>query len=148
MTELKYKRETILKHRRAWIKALRSGEYRRASSYLAKARKKDGVPTSFCCLGLACHIAKVPGILGMGTTTGGSSYIVYGEGRSESFLPKEARDWLGVDESDPGIEWPIEHRMQGTTLADLNDAGWTFVQIADALEKYGIRKMDDLLEVQ
>lgn len=144
---LSFAPETIKKHRRDWIKAMRSGDYRRATTYLAKARGTDGVPVAFCCLGLACHIAKVPSVLSENRTYAGKHFLEYGADHDQGYLPREARDWLGVDAKDPGIEWPVTHRMYGITLAGLNDCGWTFEQIADALEKYGIRKMDDLLAV-
>ena len=43
----------------AWVKALRSGEYKQGQNYLALL-DEAGKPAEFCCLGVFCQLQNVP----------------------------------------------------------------------------------------
>ena len=107
--------------RKQWIEALKSGEYKQGQGYL---RTKDD---EFCCIGVFCKLADVE----MTLDDGKQYYWVTvddGDGWSrnsrtmphEYFLEKEAHlIYNGV--------------YQYGELAQLNDSGRTFEQIADLL---------------
>jgi hypothetical protein len=105
-----------------WVALLRSGEF-----YQAKGMLRDGVAR--CCLGVACDAYRRSEDQGSRWATSESTgaYTFKGE---YLFLPDEVQDWLGIDSDDPWVY--MEHSR---TLADMNDNGATFPEIADAIEK-------------
>ena len=67
--ELKHKYSLPWRFKKAWIKALKSGDYIQTTGTLKKEEKvykQDGLTltgnyiTSYCCLGVACAVAGVP----------------------------------------------------------------------------------------
>lgn len=100
-------------HRKLWVEALRSGKYQQATRQL-----RDG--DAFCCLGVACEIS------GLGKWSGNSFPVYLGDSR---FLPTEVREWLGISGRLGGFG-----RRNRKYLADLNDDGTTFSEIADIIE--------------
>jgi hypothetical protein len=124
-----------------WIKALRSGEYEQGMGKL----QVDG---KFCCLGVLCELA--PNVHRVSTTVSG--IVVYGSGtsdnREENYPPTAAWLWAGWVEKDPFVETGFSQAPDGSALAssdtygnprrgcylsNLNDAGFTFDQIADVI---------------
>ena len=104
-------------HIRAWVKALRSGKYRRGTSYLAQ---RESGRWKYCCLGVACEVARIPASQGVDDC----SWIKhYGEYPNSRFLPTEAMDFFGLSTGNPA------------RLADLNDEGWSFRRIASHIEE-------------
>ena len=99
---------------RKWVEVLRSGEYQQTQGVL---RKWDG----FCCLGVACDLyAQENPQLG-----------AWDEDRFTflnrvSTLPGQVRDWLGLSS--------IIGKHSSGCLADDNDEGKTFSEIADIIE--------------
>lgn len=101
-----------------WVDALRSGDYKQTNGRL---RDNNG----FCCLGVGCEIFDV---------------------RKECFMPEEI--WKYGNENSVEVA-PIElinalslHDNIGTIhgpfpndLANLNDNGFTFAEIADFIER-------------
>lgn len=115
--------------KRQWIADLRSGEFQQGQTYLH-------VGNQMCCLGVLCHRAAEAGVTEKTSRTGIVRY-----GASESLLPMEVEAWAGI-RFRPGTG---EGHMDGhayvkvdsdlVALVELNDdLGWTFAQIADALE--------------
>lgn len=117
-----------------WVAALRSGEYTQATGYL---RTKEG----FCCLGVLCDIVQED--VGMhwikGTEYGlecyrytkNNNYIHHSLTLSASgCLPTEVVNLSDLEDYDPVI-W---YGDDGSTLAELNDKGLTFNEIADIIE--------------
>jgi len=103
---------------RLWVAALRSGEYQQGFSALH--RPEDN---TFCCLGVACEIARKSGLdltVGqLGTSVSYDSHVDY--------LPLRVQNWLGVDSFNP--------RLNGTLATELNDFNRaSFAEIADAIE--------------
>lgn len=116
---------------RKWVEALRSGRYRQAHGALrAWANDDDAEQVEeegyhYCCLGVACDLA------GMSEEANGWQY---------GTLPPQVQEWLGIEENNPKLA-PSPYAASGRLSAsELNDIyGWTFDQIADAIEKrYGL----------
>lgn len=110
-----------------WLTALRSGEYQQARGYL---HTDEG----YCCLGVACDIYRKETGKGEWAPSNSNDYtpryaFVLGCTDQELGLPDEVAAWLGL-ESNMGDYVNDEER----TLADENDAGTTFEQIAEIIE--------------
>lgn len=103
---------------RAWVGALRSGEYRQAQGAL---RKGD----CFCALGVACDLS------GLGRWTAAGYRTEHD--LTSCRLPVEVQAWLGVPDGDPDLKVDDEHTVNVSALND--NANYTFRHIADALER-------------
>lgn len=111
---LKTSTELNQKFKRKWITALRSGDYEQGEGYL-----KTGGEQQYCCLGVACKIAGIRAC-----------------DISNKSLPSELSQTLQAklppffrtdDDND--------HHEMITTLAEMNDDGSTFEEIADYIEE-------------
>lgn len=100
-----------------WVAALRSGLYKQGRNAL---KSKDG----YCCLGVLCDIS---GVDTFDTDEFGDEYYL---GHCSN-LPDQVVQYAGVRGKDP---LPIEGSL-GFSLANLNDRGDTFEQIATVIEK-------------
>lgn len=103
---------------KAWVQALRSGEYQQAKGHLSK----DG---GYCCLGVACDIYKA--------VTPGFTYEV-----SKIHLPAQVKEWLGLAFHNGNFNTNNGSDPR-KILTNLNDgmasiAGLTFAEIADVIE--------------
>jgi len=96
-----------------WVEALRSGEYKQASQAL---RENDG----FCCLGVLCDLA---GKHGLGEWEQDTWFLGCG-----ASVPVEVRQWSGLKTS--------YGTLGNRTLAEMNDDGATFAEIADLIEQH------------
>lgn len=95
-----------------WIEALRSGKYKQATGKLR-------VDDSYCCLGLLCEIQGA-------------------EWRPLDRAPRRVIFALAIDgRTDyPATEYRADLSMiQMRDLAEMNDRGKTFAEIADHIEK-------------
>ena len=127
------------------VDALRSGEYRQTGGML---RRGD----SFCCLGVACDISGLGQWKDYDGRAIGNTYYEYvydipgsGDDRSHmgtAVLPTEVRDWLGVNEVNPEVNYVVEDddgydagHMEIAGVASLNDDGYSFDKIADFFER-------------
>ena len=137
---------------KSWVAALRSGEWHQVKNAL---RKKSKASVGFCCLGVACEMSKLgewdasefqdqsqveakqkhdAGHLhcedcyedddGTVHCDGGKGFV------SEEFASPLVQAWLGLSSEDG------ELMLDGmkTSLAQLNDAGKSFAEIADVIE--------------
>jgi hypothetical protein len=130
-----------------WIAALRSGKYKQTKGYLCVDKEFTQAPITYkpghCCLGVLCEIAIEEGLeieknssiklLG-GSNSPSSSY-----NDEKSFLPYEVQVWADMHSND-GDGTHIEQeddegRIYDTrkSLAELNDDGKTFEEIAAAI---------------
>ncbi len=100
---------------RQWVAAIRSGQYRQGTGRLRTGNK-------FCCLGVLCnlHAKAHPDIAA--TQTDKREYL----GR-DKILPLEVTVWAGMC-SNYGT-------LGNVSLANLNDDGYSFDDIADLIEK-------------
>lgn len=99
--------------RNKWLEALESGNYRQTHSSLIVQGRKN----SYCCLGVACRLVKIP--ISKMSHIGMPAGL---EDRIQEKLPKA-----------------IVNRRRNTQfarkLANLNDAGKTFSEIAKVIRK-------------
>lgn len=131
--------------RRRWVEALRSGEYQQTIGVLSELDGDRVVGN--CCLGVLCELARADGL--------DLSIDARREERSEGHLsvavdarsydgestmpPQSVAEWAGSEQ--PRYEdWKVRREETGTygeahpSLADQNDRGATFDQIADLIE--------------
>lgn len=110
-----------------WLAALRSGEYPQTSRAL-----RDGY--GFCCLGVLCDIHTKT--TGNGMWSVGGSYSANNHTRGE-IPPPAVVTWAGLNRPNPDV---VKEETQYDTiiyrsLAELNDRGATFEEIADIIEE-------------
>lgn len=102
-----------------WVEALESGQYQQGRHAL---RRED----MFCCLGVACDVAITNGLkINAYELESGPEWNY--DGNLDS-LPRSVREWYGLDESNPELEFP-----DGSTADCIyaNDSGrYGFVDIA------------------
>jgi hypothetical protein len=106
-----------------WVAELRSGKYQQCRDALFEV-DPEGKPCEFCCLGVANEIS------GLGKWSG-NSYFVPGNGDEPSFAHEKVADWLGLLDQ----RGDLRDGSGFDSLADLNDAGASFAEIADIIEK-------------
>lgn len=114
--------------KRRWVEALRSGEYTQGWGHLGK--HWEGKKAQYCCLGVLCEVAGEP-----------TTWLDYDEDGFKLMVTDGITAYpsysLAARVDLPGRygEFPREvEDLIGNTLADLNDAGFTFSQIADLIE--------------
>lgn len=112
-----------------WLSALRSGEYSQGERVL---RDKDN---NYCCLGVLCDIAikENPELAKWEKSTcdinGNEVYRVIDSLGYEAYvLNPGVLEWSGLTENNPKV-----NGAEGS-LAELNDQGHTFKEIADIIE--------------
>lgn len=127
---------------RKWVDMLRSGEFKQGENALRTTDNK------FCCLGVLCELAAREGII-PGATPNTSEMkrpspqdvttrtdvlwlknkMVY-DG-CHNYPSKAVVDWAGIGDTNPqvkvGSEWEY--------VADMNDDGYSFTKIANAIER-------------
>ena len=112
-----------------WIAALRSGKYEQCTGMLHK--KGDG----FCCLGVLCDLK---GSTWEPPADPGAEMMVTDDGKSKD-LPDSVMAWAGLIGTSPVVNISrIYETLDGgeySCLAELNDNGMTFSEIADIIEE-------------
>lgn len=109
---------------KAWVEALRSGEYKQGKSFL----RQDN---AYCCLGVACDLyqkATGKGEWRPGVTSGTQTFSLL-DSHSDAFLPRVVAVWLEISSNtivDDGT-----HRR---SLIGFNDSGSSFEEIANIIE--------------
>jgi len=126
-------------HRKRWVEALRSGDYDQATGAL-----RDATLEGYCCLGVACDLA-LTDFASQKMGWDGPEVVwvpVYddevdedGYAREEEHLPIPVRDWLGLKHEAGSFNYKDEDGViTDESLAEMNDNGLTFLQIADIIE--------------
>lgn len=108
-----------------WIAALRSDEFSQGTGVL---RNGNG---DYCCLGVLCELHRRE----MDTSTAPlwwQDYDEYVYLDSDGGLPIAVREWAGLKRTSPPVE--IEGYTR-TSLAELNDGGRNFLEIAATIEE-------------
>ena len=104
---------------RAWVAALRSGEYEQGKGALHPTKN------TYCCLGVACELYR---------QAKGGKWQPDGDGftfqDNTKVLPPRVRVWLGLSFSTGSYPMGIVFE----SLAAQNDGGSTFSEIADVIE--------------
>lgn len=114
-----------------WVAALRSGEYKQGRHRLK--RRREHQKSEYCCLGVLCEIAVQDGVIKPPEKIEdegfpGSAYKYEGDKFS---LGPRVQEWAGI-ESNPAVKDPNGH---WSSLADMNDDGASFEEIADVIER-------------
>lgn len=103
---------------KAWVAALRSGNYRQG---IGKLKQND----RYCCLGVACELyQQAVGDLWVRAEVTGVTYY----NNNNENLPDEVQKWLGLVS-----EWGA-NAADIEALTDKNDTGKSFAEIADIIE--------------
>ena len=107
-----------------WLQALRSGLYDQGRYALNRTN-------AFCCLGVACEIFDVKKTISHGTTT-----VAYGRYLDECGAPIETIDLLQLYGSagESHAYYDDGETDNHRSLANLNDNGRSFLEIADTIE--------------
>lgn len=156
----KYTEEEVQEHRRLWLEDLRSGKNKQTKNRLATV-EEDGT-VGYCCLGRACEVAIANGldipaetVVQYEGTEDERTVIVYGKEREYLTLPLAVAEWYGLG-AEVSPELDVEYEVEDGTgvaralpdglpernLTSLNDSlenSYTFEQIADAVEKHGLK---------
>ena len=103
-----------------WLSALRSGDYQQTRQYL---HKEDG----FCCLGVLCDLYGKEHNVEWKLMNNNHFYVFQDE---TACPPLSVVEWAGIEGSNPYI------CSRSVTLAELNDTGSTFNEIADIIEEH------------
>lgn len=122
-------------HRKAWVEALLSGEYRQGQSFLAQ--EVCGI-RRYCCLGVACELAVREGVIEIDEpqeVTTGVRRLRFGQ--EVELLPHAVADWLGLASTDGTyVEGaPMDPESSPESLSGLNDRGASFDCIAEVIEE-------------
>lgn len=127
-----------------WLAALRSGEFKQAQGVL---QVRD--TNAYCCLGVLCRLAVNHGVAQILNDEYPDS-VVYaaldGSTRSSEILPRAIAEWAGLH-TDPDVdtfqpEDCDDDHGEGPcdctgwrSLAELNDGGSSFLEIAQYIEE-------------
>lgn len=112
-------------NQRLWVEALRSGKYKQGYRWLRSIKNE------YCCWGVACDLEGV--VWQQNRFDNCHSYEIRGEGRVyETYPPMHVVQQLGY-EVDDGYILSYECEVV-EALAMMNDAGSSFLEIADVIE--------------
>lgn len=137
--------------RTVWVERLREGKRAQTQKVLHQVEDGGLVPAGYCCLGvleeLACEIG-IAEVLRYGgdvdpddpdqTSSYEARYRDVGEfDSSTTYMTPKAAEWAGLDQFGT-FHLPIANGQSAEqlTLADLNDEGLTFAQIADVIDYF------------
>ena len=117
-----------------WLRALRSGEYKQEAGGLHSI-DQEGTST-FCCLGVACDLyLNEVGDLTTRNARGNDIETSVAYGEEYSYLPRQVAEWLGLWSYDGTFLDPENILLpEERSLADLNDNGTSFTDIAAVIE--------------
>lgn len=119
--------------KKLWIKALRSGKFRKTKNMLRSVSR--GGNESYCCLGVLTELYRRE-IPRRGKWLEDSAEFIPAHDPSDSNsteLPQCVQRWAGLGKPDPELG-VICGSMR--SAAGLNDGGKSFNYIADRIEKY------------
>ena len=111
-----------------WVEALRSDLFVQGQDMLANIKR-----TEHCCLGVLCEIAIENGVR-VKVETEGEEYMKFaGEGYR---LPHVVKEWADMMFDDGRLFDEDTEDLPLDSLAELNDSGSSFKEIADHIEEY------------
>lgn len=122
-----------------WLAALRGGKYKQGQQVLHNTDDN-----TYCCLGVLCEVMglrKIPRPIVIdnekGISVNGVDYVHETSeevlSKNERVLPSSLASMLGNEGQNPMVEYVVGETRR--SLAELNDHGWSFEQIADIIEK-------------
>src|ERR1017187_2184913 len=104
-----------------WLSALRSGEYKQATDSL----KHD---ENYCCLGVLCDLYAKE--MKDDRIRFNGDVFITPSGKEETTLPFEVMQWSGIPDSNGRTPFKDSSPY---SLADINDKGISFSEIADVI---------------
>ena len=120
---VEYTKEEIIQHRKDWVAALRSGNYKQTTHYL---HNNEG----YCCLGVAAELAGIPYEVDENGVYTYSEVLEYEDVvKRTTVLNNDGMKYYGLRESNGR-----SFNNHKETLADYNDSGMPFNDIADIIE--------------
>jgi hypothetical protein len=144
-------KKRIKKNIEEWIKHLRSGEFKQTRSWLKRVNSTNG-ECSYCCLGLACDtVFSLPSKElkpGISADTSPVAFEVEGDCYIDQVLSTNLYKELGLnsnvgvlnrvdnlyDNYDEFFPYLLDAGRYAVSLAELNDNGATFEQLANFME--------------
>ena len=128
-----------------WVKALRSGKYKRGEGYLKQYNKKNEV--RHCCLGVLCelynetmkknHKKTLNTRSKEHTDTAHNGYVLFNT--QSGSLPGVVKNWAGMRDSTGEFIYRIKDKYgeykDNMNLSIVNDTGRKFTTIANIIEK-------------
>lgn len=118
--------------KRLWLRALRSGRYRKATVWLCRRPTKTQPDYGFCCLGVLVDVAVLDGADVEWVAPGSPAYDRRGMRAVSTASPG---DWNSSLTPNVVIAWANLDRAAQKVLTRLNDHGRSHLQIADWIEK-------------
>ena len=125
-----------------WLEALRSGKYKQGRNVLCSVNENGD--RTYCCLGVLSEIAVQEGFAQSVVEDNAIRYdceLKNGSDLGEKFtLTRRLADWAGLERINPPININGEVNEDGDvlcytmSLAELNDAGRSFNEIAQLIE--------------
>jgi len=107
-----------------WVAALRSGKYKQGRRQL---RSGD----SYCCLGVLCDLAVKEGVIKCERSLTFDA-VLYGDELEKAYLPCQVITWSGMKNA----FGRLNKVYLNEDLANMNDRGCSFEEIADAIERH------------
>jgi hypothetical protein len=128
-----------------WIKALRSGKYKRGEGFLKRFNSKN--QPRHCCLGVLCELYNESmkknhkKTLTVKASNSGfcpeNGYVIFGD--RDVSLPPAVKKWAGIKHSTGEFTYIVKDQhgkyKNHKNLSILNDTGNTFKTIANIIEK-------------
>jgi hypothetical protein len=123
--------------KKAWVEALRSGEYTQARGALCRTEDTSDDETGradkagYCCLGVLTDLAVKAGVVQWSPEPRAPELqaVMDGTGSWYSLTPPQVVTWAGLDRADPKVG------PEGERLSGLNDFGEDFEKIAKLIEE-------------
>lgn len=111
-----------------WVAALRSGEFKQGTGWLLQRNHNETQAAYYCCLGVLCELHRRETNEGEWKPEG--CVTIYSTNRDSSLidLPYGVHQWAGLKRMAPKDK-------DNVGLDERNDAGMTFAQIADIIER-------------
>lgn len=107
--------------KRAWVAALRSGQYKQGQGALCKINGKE---RRFCCLGVLCDLGKSKSWVPSPLAEDGQMLAFHQDGRGwVASLPSRIAKQINLNGDEHAI------------LVQMNDSGKSFKEIADWIEE-------------
>lgn len=110
-----------------WLTALRSGEYSQARWNLQSTE-------GYCCLGVLCDLysKETATDWDYDVTEDDTPFHYYNFEGESSILPLSVVQWAELDSQSPIVKFSEDGHMD---LANINDSGSTFTEIAELIEE-------------
>lgn len=118
--------------KKKWLKALRSGCYQQGQGQLCVSNTNEPDVDRFCCLGVLCDLHAEEQEDGWEDGSSHQEFCDLTYLGSTGRLPSKILKWAGLAERNPVV---TNQKGVYSNLANENDTGRSFVEIADLIEK-------------